>query len=459
MGFSFVWDDLANFNTLSHMALSDVIKPSPKIISLSSLFASNWRPLTNGLFVFFGNFTPFFAHFVNLLFFSLSVGVLSLLIFELTKNTASSLTFSLTFSLHPASVESAVWPSSFSLYILPSLLSVYLALKNRKSLSAVFYSAALLFKESALAVFPVLFFITGGKGKVVYTAITASYLILRQFAVGVIPYEQKPHYDINTLRDMLLGLGFYVKSTFFPYPFRVYTPDVPKDFWVILFLIIGIIASFFLFLRFRETGVWVILFFSNLLLHLLVVGFERAPSVLSYRYMALSLAALVIILALVFKERGQIFFLPVLGISSVFSFNVMDIWRDNFNFWEKAYDNNPDDPTVLLNYGSTLLSRGDTLGLNLMWKIIKGNYENEDKFDAGVNIMAYHFNKGDFERCLEFSDKIRSLGENDLYYYLKTLCALNVGDTLGAKESIKEGITKYPHRPELLDLAKKLGVI
>ncbi|MEO0201672.1 MAG: hypothetical protein ABIL03_02805, partial [candidate division WOR-3 bacterium] len=260
-------------------------------------------------------------------------------------------------------------------------------------------------------------------------------------------------------RDMLLGLGFYVKSTFFPYPFRVYTPDVPKDFWVILFLIIGIIASFFLFLRFRETGVWVILFFSNLLLHLLVVGFERAPSVLSYRYMALSLAALVIILALVFKERGQIFFLPVLGISSVFSFNVMDIWRDNFNFWEKAYDNNPDDPTVLLNYGSTLLSRGDTLGLNLMWKIIKGNYENEDKFDAGVNIMAYHFNKGDFERCLEFSDKIRSLGENDLYYYLKTLCALNVGDTLGAKESIKEGITKYPHRPELLDLAKKLGVI
>ncbi len=339
------------------------------------------------------------------------------------------------------------------------MLSVYLALKNRNTISAIFYSFALLFKESALAVFPVLFLITGRKGKVAFTTITVLYLILRQFAVGVIPYEQKPHYDINTLRDMLLGLGFYVKSAFFPYPFRVYTPDVPKDFWVILFLIIGITSGLFLFLRFKGTRAWVILFFSNLLLHLLVVGFERAPSVLSYRYMALSLAAFVIILALMFKERGQIAFLPVLGIFSVLSFNVMDTWRDNLNFWKRAYDNNPDDPTVLLNYGSTLLSRGDTLGLNLMWKIVKGNYKKEDKFDAGVNIMAYYFNNKDFERCLEFSNKIRPLGENDLYYYLRTLCALNVGDTLMAKESIKEGITKYPHRPELLDLGKKLGVI
>ncbi|MEO0163857.1 MAG: hypothetical protein ABIL51_05260 [candidate division WOR-3 bacterium] len=310
-----------------------------------------------------------------------------------------------------------------------------------------------------MAVFPIVFFITGKKGKVAFATITVLYLILRQFAVGVIPYEQKPHYDISTLRDMLLGLGFYVKSAFFPYPFRVYTPDVPRDALTILFLIVGIVLATFLFLKFEKTKVWVILFFSNLLLHLLVVGFERAPSVLSYRYMALSLAAFVIILALVFMEKGQIVFLPVLGIFSVLSFNVMDIWRDNLNFWRKAYYNNPDDPTVLLNYGSTLLSRGDTLGLNLMWKIMNGNYEKEDKFDAGVNIMAYYFNNEDFEKCLEFSDKIRPMGENDLYYYLKTLCALNVGDTAKAKENIKQGITKYPHRPELLDLAKKLGVI
>jgi len=58
LSFSFVWDDFANFNTLSQMSLSDVIKPSPKVISLSTLFASNWRPLTNGIFVLFNNFPP-----------------------------------------------------------------------------------------------------------------------------------------------------------------------------------------------------------------------------------------------------------------------------------------------------------------------------------------------------------------------------------------------------------------
>lgn len=310
-----------------------------------------------------------------------------------------------------------------------------------------------------MAVFPALFLIMGRRGKIIFTTITVLYLILRHLAVGIIPYEQKPNYDISTLRDMLLGLGFYVKSTFFPYPFRVYTPDVPKDVLTILFLIVGIGLGLLLSLKFKETRVWVVLFFSNILLHLLVVGFERAPSVLSYRYIALSLTAFVIILALIFKGREHMAFLPIIGIFSVFSFKVMDTWKDDLNFWKKAYYDNPDDPTVLLNYGSTLLSSGDTLGLNLMWKIINGNYKNEDKFDAGVNIMAYYFNGGSFESCLEFSEKIKPLGESDLYYYLRALCSLGIGDTVKAGESIKMGIKRYPHRPELRDLGKKLGVI
>jgi len=113
LSFSFVWDDFANFNTLSQMSLSDVIKPSPKVISLSTLFASNWRPLTNGIFVLFNNFSPQFAHFINLLAFSLGSGILAIIILKLMKNFLLSLTLSLLFSLHPANVESAVWPSRF----------------------------------------------------------------------------------------------------------------------------------------------------------------------------------------------------------------------------------------------------------------------------------------------------------------------------------------------------------
>lgn len=442
------------------MSPSDVIKPSPKVISLSTLFASNWRPLTNGIFVLFNNFSPQFAHLINLLAFSLGSGILAIIILKLTKNFLLSLTLSLLFSLHPANVESAVWPSSFSLYLPASLLSLYFLISQRFPLSAVLYSLALLFKESALALFLPLFLYSKGKWKLVFVLITLAYFLLRHLTVGIIPQEQKPHYDISTLIDMFYGFGFYVRSSFFPFPFEVYVPEVPKDPINLFLAIFVILASFFLIRKFEGSGPWVILFISNIALHLSVVGFEKVPSVLSFRYLLLSLASLSVLLGLTLRERFQIFALPLLISFSILSFNLSYIWRDDLSFWERAYIRNPNNATVMLNYASNLLSRGkDGEGLEILFRIFNGDYPKEDRFDAGVNIMAYYYNRGDFRSCANFSKNLEGLGESDLFYYLKTLCALGIGDTAGARESIKLGFSKFPHRPEIRELYERLSSI
>jgi len=460
LSFSFVWDDIANFNTLSRMSLLEALKPSQRVISLNTLFASNWRPLTNGLFILFNNFSPQFAHLVNLLSFSVGAGVLSLIILKLTNSPILAFTLSLLFSFHPANVESAVWPSSFSLYFPFSLLSLKFLFSERTFLSALFYSVALLFKESSLAIFPSLVLYSKGKWKFVFILITFAYFALRQFAVGLIPQEQEPHYDIKTLVDMFYGFGFYLKSTFFPFPFEVYLPEVPRDPLNLSFSFFGILITTFLYWKFKEVRPWILLFLSNVILHLSVVGFEKVPSVLSFRYLLLSLASLSVLLGIILRERIQPIALPLLVIFSIFSFGIIDTWKDDLSFWERAYSRNPKDATVMLNYASNLLSRGkDEEGLEILFKIFNGDYPKRDRFDAGVNIMAHYYNRGDFKGCAEFSERLESFGESDLFYYLKTLCFLGIGDTMKAKESIEVGISKFPHRPELRGIYERLSSI
>ncbi len=459
LSFSFVWDDLANFNTLSQVSLSEVIKPSPKVISLSSLFASNWRPLTNGIFILLNNFSPQFAHFINLLSFSLGAGILCLIIMKLTGKPILAFTLSLLFSLHPANVESAVWPSSFSLYFPTSLLSLYFFACGNFLFSAIFYFVSLLLKESSLALFPALVLYSKGNWRKIFALITLTYFVVRWWAVGIVPYEQKPHYDMDTFIDMLYGLGFYVKSAFFPFPLEVYIPEVPRDPTNLLFALFGI-SSILVIWKFKGTGPWLLLLFSNILLHLLVVGFEKVPSVLSFRYLLLSLASFSVLLGLILGERLIFLALPILPIFSLVSFKFMDTWKDDLSFWERAYGRNPNDATVMLNYASNLLYRGkEGEGLNILFRILEGNYADKDKFDAGVNIMAHLYSKKDFKGCLDFSRKIDVLGESDLFYYLKTLCNLGLGDTLKALESIRVGISKFPYRPELREIYERLSSI
>lgn len=457
LNFDFVWDDLANFNTLSNMNILDVIKPSGKVLSLSSLFASNWRPLTNAIYLLFNDFSPKFAHLVNIVSFSLTSSILALIVYEISKNPLMSVIYAFLFSFHPANVETAVWPSSFSIFLVPSTLAIYFYVKSKEKTSITFYASSLFFKESSLSLFPP--FLMGLRNKFILIVITLAYLLLRHWAVGVIPVHQEPRYDLSTIIDMIYGLGFYFKSFIFPYPFRIYTPEVPKDIFNILFLILGLLILTWLFVSKKETRFWILLFLSNLILHIAVVGFEKAPSVLSYRYMALSILALCVILAYIVKEQFSPILLPIIVIYGTYSYMKMDVWKNDLTFWNEAYKTNKDNPTVLLNYGASLLYHKDERGLELLWKIYKGDYSKNDRFDAGVNIMAYFYNNGDFERCINFSKEISKLGESDLYYYLKALCFVGIGDTINARETISLAFKKYPERPEIKQLAKILGVV
>ena len=258
---------------------------------------------------------------------------------------------------------------------------------------------------------------------------------------------------------MILGLGYYFKSLVFPYPFQVYFEVVPKDITVIVSLILGFAVFVMIFKKFPKSRVWIVLLVANLLLHLTVVGFEKAPSVLFYRYMALSISALIIVVAVVFRREYIPVALVLAVVYGIYSYEKADTWRSNLDFWRQSYKTNPENPTVLLNYGASLLYAGNSEGLNMLLKVFKGNYSKEDRFDAAVNIMVYYYNNGMYDRCAQLSEKISKLGENDLYYYIGALCYTEIGKVEMAKNFIEMAVKKYPNRSEIQALAKNLGVL
>ncbi|HUR26677.1 MAG TPA: tetratricopeptide repeat protein [Planctomycetota bacterium] len=179
----FVYDDLwlvaRNPNLATFQAMWASLGGSywDFIDAQSSQYVGYWRPLTTiTLFVghTLGHGSPTAFHAISLVLHVVASALVTALAWKLTRRYAVALCVGLLFAVHPVQVEPVAWISSVNdplagVFTFATLLA-YLGWRERESrglpiASAVFFLCALLAKESALAVLPLVFALDLGRPK------------------------------------------------------------------------------------------------------------------------------------------------------------------------------------------------------------------------------------------------------------------------------------------------------
>lgn len=182
-----------------------------------------------------GGLSPPWWHFTSVLLHSVTTVAAYKLYKQLLWNTQAALLAALLFAVHPIHVDAASWVSAsneilFTLFALGAML-VLLPGNTASPLSTAqlvgsmsLYVAALLTKETAIVLAPVLLLILRVFGQykravivgLWYLSITAAYLLVRWWALHRIGTEASKH----TWREVVLTspsvLAFYLKKLFFP---------------------------------------------------------------------------------------------------------------------------------------------------------------------------------------------------------------------------------------------------
>lgn len=183
-----------------------------------------------------GGLSPAWWHFSSIFLHAVTTFAVYKLCDNLLRNRVAALFAALLFAVHPIHVDAVSWVSASNeiLFTLLALSAIIVLLAPdgsgpltpfRLAASAALYAAALLTKETAVALLPVLLLIvllrTGQRGKVVkaaywYGLVTLGYFAIRWWALGRIGTEESKH----SWREVLLSspsvLAFYLKKLVFP---------------------------------------------------------------------------------------------------------------------------------------------------------------------------------------------------------------------------------------------------
>ena len=179
----------------------------------------------------FGGLSSVWWHFCSMLLHALTTLLVYRLCEKFLESRVAALLAALLFAVHPIHVDAVSWVSAsneilFTAFALGAILVLVApeVSSSRIASSAALYAAALLTKETAIAVMPVLLLVVLFRGKrrsvvragVWYLSVTAGYFIVRWWALHRIGTEESKH----TWREMLLTspsvLVFYLKKLFFP---------------------------------------------------------------------------------------------------------------------------------------------------------------------------------------------------------------------------------------------------
>jgi len=183
-----------------------------------------------------GGLSPAWWHFSSILLHAVTTFAVYKLCDRLLRNKVATLFAASLFAVHPIHVDAVSWVSASNeiLFTLLALGAIIVLLApdgsvpltpSRFAASAALYAAALLTKETAVALLPVLLLIvllrSGQRGKVVragywYGFVTVGYFAIRWWALGRIGTEESKH----SWREVLLSspsvLAFYLKKLVIP---------------------------------------------------------------------------------------------------------------------------------------------------------------------------------------------------------------------------------------------------
>lgn len=383
-----VWDDpivldqLRAFRSLADFVhIPDVV---PKFYYRPLVFAS--LSLDRAL----GGETPKLFHLTNLLLHALNTLLVGRLLLNwpgLHSGLAAAGT--LLFAVHPAHTESIAWVSGRSDLLVTTfvLLACLLQVQRRASLQLAMlpplFFAALLTKETALALLLVLPLLDGLRGRpwrwqrdLALCGVALAYFLLRAANVGqVFGGTTRPASVPGVALDLAQALGVYLLHAFLPGLVNPYMPSIPADIAPGLAFVsaVGVLAVLLLRARTLRSSPAISLcawFVVSLLPTTVVIVRQSASTLVADRYLYLpsvaSCALTVMGLEAIARSLrgGRWLFLLLVGLlttwSAFRSYALVPVWRNNESFWTRAVREVPLDPIANRELGLALLERGET---------------------------------------------------------------------------------------------------
>ncbi|NIP38830.1 MAG: tetratricopeptide repeat protein [Candidatus Dadabacteria bacterium] len=474
----FVWDDIPyildriEYLTISHQ----VNKALPKTLSEDkkrayyrpalhiSLAADNeiWKGKAFGF------------HLTNVVMHSVSTVLLFLLILLISKELSLchgreiAIVSSLLYALHPIHVETvsfimarsdllcAMFVYCFFIFYIKSYEKVFYLVP-----SLFFFCFALLSKEVAF-VFPVLVVVYDllrpkqplSKYIARYSVCMILFLVyiyFRSKAFVVVPEFSYSVIDPGStgiskaaviVQNFLNAYGFYVYKLFFPFDFNVSAGRLPVNFsFIVLCFSLIISLGLFLYRKYRFNSFAVILIILTLAPAVFVSVLDVVSSPYAERFLYIPSAGFCMVLGYLFVTSKWRFKLPkysvwtaivlVCLLYGVFTVKEQFVWKNNYTLWKKAVQRSPEHPMPRLNYGYSLIKRGDIDGA--ITEFTKAaeyekDYNKSQKALAYNNLGTAYLNKGDFKKA---EDSFRMAFKSDpkykstyhyhlgLIYYLK----------------------------------------
>lgn len=396
----FVWDDV---QLITHPLN---IKNNPYSFFLGG--GIYYRPILS-LFMLidfsFWHLNPIGYHLTNILLHIINSLLVFILSFYLLKNNQISKTenianirffekpfivsllASILFAVHPIHTESVAWISGrtdilSTLFLLLAFLSFATYEKEDKKISlfltGFFFLFSLLSKENGIALIGVVF-IYGLIKKMspkklllslfVLFTVFLLYLFLRHGG-GYVEFTANPGskeaffssgISINNFFKILfLGIGLYFQKLTIPLNLNL-LPEIPSSsIYYIIFLLPFILGTIF-YIKKIKTEVfllaWIII---TLLPSLSILYTQITPAPIGERYLYMPSVGFCILVPLILfrshlKKLSLIFLLGLIISFSIFTYQRVQVWKNDLTLWEDTVRKNPHSVTAITNYGYSLM--------------------------------------------------------------------------------------------------------
>ena len=267
---------------------------------------------------------PFVFHLINIIYYIIFCWLVFVLLNRLFKNRLTSVLGTAIFVFHPLHAENVVWISGLpdllmGIFVILAFLvhSASWRIGRRKWLAGFLFFLALLSKETAIAILPVLLIydylykkkkinFAFLKTYIPYAVFFVLYLVMRISAIG---FSKKIPFDFGVsvwekISAAVIGFGLYVKKIFLPWPLSPLIPVEPTAAGSIVFLssvilillfILAIISSIKAKKKVLSLGLAIYAFFLIPPIVSMFTAFTKGDLVIADRYLSFSLLGVAMI--------------------------------------------------------------------------------------------------------------------------------------------------------------------
>ncbi len=482
LGNQFLWDDeeqivankiIQNWRNLPSLWLSGIVYTHGQ-----TLGGGFYRPILNSAYLFLyllGQGQPFVFRFFQVFVHALNSILVYLFFTVLFKNQKTVLFLSLIFAVHPAISEGVLFTAGLAepLYFFFTIGSFFLFLKKKIPLSLLLFFLALLTKEAALVLFPLLIFYLWFSPEqkrdfislFPYSVIIFLYFFARITIVGglvnnlhfpsLISQQPLPLRLINLPYE----IAFYLLNFIFPFKLAISNQTVVNQiqfnfFWRPFFLILIFIFSVFFLFKKTKNKLFLFFLFWFLLSLLPVLNLVPLSATVADRWFYLPIIGLLGILGLTIFQPSwlkfkliNLFGLVLISFLAVGTFRRSLDWRNGFTLYQHDLTINPTSFELQNNYGVELFRRGQ---LTQAKEMFQKSVETNPHWWTNLNNLGVMYEKeGNWEKAAELYQQAINNGHYFLAYQNLAQLYLNTQNYQKANELLTKAVKIFPGEPSL----------